>query len=72
MGKAERRRITVRDKLYLKMKQTPTDSDACANIETNLKTYNKILKRNIEQAKILCYHQKLAKNDIKHTWKVIK
>ena len=68
------RSIKFRDKLYLKMKQTPTNSEAYANIKTNLKTYNKILKRNIEQAKIMYYHQKLAKytNDIKHTWKVIK
>ena len=68
------RSIKFRDKLYLKMKQTPTNSEAYANIKTNLKAYNKILKRNIEQVKIMYYHQKLAKytNDIKHTWKVIK
>ena len=68
------RSIKCRDKLYLKMKQTPTHSEAYANIKINLKTYNNILKRNIEQAKIMYYHQKLAKytNDIKNTWKVIK
>ena len=56
------------------MKQTPTNSEAYANIKTNLKTYNKILKRNIEQEKIMYYHQQLAKytNYVKHTWKVIK
>ena len=56
------------------MNQTPTQSEAYANIKINLKTYNKILKRNIEQAKIMYYHQKLAKytNDINNTWKVIK
>ena len=61
------RSIKFRDKLYLKMKQTPTHSDAYANIKINLKPYNKILKRNIEQAKIMYYHQKLAKytKDIK-------
>ena len=68
------RSIKFRDKLYLKMKQTPTHSEAYANIKINIKTYNKILKRNIEQAKIMYYHQKLAKytNDLKNTWKVIK
>ena len=68
------RSITFRDKLYLKMKHTSTNSEAYANIKINLKTYNKILKHNIEQAKIMYYHQKLGKytNDIKHTWKVIK
>ena len=55
------RSIQFRDKLNLKMKQTPTHSEAYANIKINLKTYNKILKRNIEQAKIMHYHQKLAK-----------
>ena len=66
--------LKFRDKLYLKMKQTPTHSEAYANIKINLKTYNKILKRNIEQAKIMYYHHKSAKctNDIKNTWKVIK
>ena len=29
------------------------ETDAYANIKINLKTYNKILKRNIEQAKIM-------------------
>ena len=49
------------------MKQIPTHSEAYANIKINLKTYNKILKRNTEQAKIMYYHQELAKhtNDIK-------
>ena len=56
------------------MKQTPTHSEAYTNIKINLKTYNKILKRNIDQAKIMYYHQKLAKytNDITNTWKGIK
>ena len=30
-------------------------------LKPNLKTYNKILKRNIEKAKIMHYHQKLTK-----------
>ena len=68
------RSTQFRDKLYLKMKQTPIHSEAYANIKINLKTYNKILKRNIEQAKIMYHHQQLAKytNYIKSTWKVIK
>ena len=50
------RSIKFRDKLHLKMKQTPTHSEAYANIKINLRTYNKMLKRNIEQAKIMYYH----------------
>ena len=42
--------------------------------KTNLKTYNKILKRNIEHAKRIYYEQRFNKykNDPKNTWKVIK
>ena len=41
---------------------------------TNLKTYNKILKRNIEHAKRIYYEHRFNKykNDAKNTWKVIK
>ena len=35
------RSIKFRDKLYLKMKQTPAHSEAYANIKINLKTYTK-------------------------------
>ena len=53
------RSITFRDKI---------------NIKTNLKTYNKILRYSIEQAKTIYYQQKLTKytNDIRNTLKVIK
>ena len=42
--------------------------------KTNLKTYNKIIKRNIEHAKRIYYEHRFNKykNDAKNTWKVIK
>ena len=60
--------------MYANMKHTPTNTEAHANIKTNLKTYNKILRYSIEQAKTIYYQQKLTKytNDIRNTWKVIK
>ena len=47
--------IKFRDNLYIKLKQTPLNTAAYVNQSTNLKTYNKILKRNIAQAKRLYY-----------------
>ena len=66
--------ITFRNKMYSNMKHTPTNTEAHANIKTNLKTYNTILRHSIEQAKTIYYQQKLTKytNDIRNTWKVIK
>ena len=60
--------------MYANMKHTPTNTEAHANIKTNLKTYNKILRHSIEQAKTVYYQQKLIKytNHIRNTWKVIK
>ena len=60
--------------MYANMKHTPTNTEAHANIKTNLKAYNKILRHSIEQAKTIYYQQKLTKytNDIRNTWKVIK
>ena len=61
--------IQFRDHLYSKMKQAPSNTPSYIALKTNLKTYNKILKRNIEQAKRLYYDK--YKNDSKDTWKVI-
>ena len=66
--------IQFRDNLYVKLKQTQTNTLAYITQKTNLKTYNKILKRNIEHAKRIYYEQRFNnyKNDAKNTWKVIK
>ena len=66
--------IQFRDNLYVKLKQTQTYTLTYITQKTNLKTYNKILKRNIEQAKRIYYEHRFNKykNDAKNTWKVIK
>ena len=66
--------INFRDKLYLSLKQTPYNTPKYAIIKTNLKTYNKILRHNIELAKRLYYTRKFNKsiNDMKKTWDIIK
>ena len=68
------RSIKFRDKMYANMKRTPANTEAHVIIKTNLKTYNKILRHSIAQAKTIYYQQKLTKytNDIRNTWKVIK
>ena len=55
------------------MKQTTSNTPSYLALKTNLKTYNKILKRNIEQAKRLYYITSCNKykNDSKGIWKVI-
>ena len=60
--------------MYANMKKTPANTEAHVIIKTNLKTYNKILRHIIAQAKTIYYQQKLTKytNDIRNTWKVIK
>ena len=64
--------INFKDKLYLSMKQTPFNTPEYATIKTNLKTYNKILRHNIELAKRLYYTRKFNKsiNDIKNHGKL--
>ena len=66
--------IQFRDNLYLQMKRTPPNTIAYTTIKTNLKTYNKILKNNIDQAKRTYYQHSFDKykNDTKNTWKIIK
>ena len=65
--------IQFRDNLYSKMKQTPSNTPSYLTLKSNLKTYNKISKRNIEQAKRLYYETSFNKykNDSRGTWKVI-
>ena len=55
--------------MYANMKQTPANTEAHVIIKTNLKTYNKIRRHSIAQAKTIYYQQKLTKytNDIRNT-----
>ena len=68
------RSIQFRDKLYKRLKDTPITNDLHETLRTNLKTYNRILKQSIRNAKKQYYHTRFIKcsNDIKKTWKVIK
>ena len=60
--------------MYKKLKATNPDSDEFEALKINLRTYNKILKRNIKIAKSAYYQASFSKykNDIKGTWSVIK
>ena len=66
--------ISFRDNMYRKLKQTSHDSQHFETLNINLRTYNKILKRNIKQAKKAYYQEAFQKhqNDIKSTWRIIK
>ena len=66
--------IKFRDKLFMRLKSTPLNSDLHGILKTNLDTYNKILKNNIKAAKTQYYHDILLKykNDTKNTWITIK
>ena len=66
--------IKFRDKLYLKLKCTPSETALYNTLKINLKIYNKMLKKLIRTAKNIYYHSIFAKykNDIKNTWITIK
>ena len=66
--------IKFRDKLYLKLKSTPSESSLYSQLKINLSTYNKILKKAIREAKQSYYYKQFNKykNDMKNTWKTIK
>ena len=65
--------ITFRDDLHLKLKRMVPSLPEYDIVKTNLKTYNSILKKSIQQAKVLYYGSifEQYKNDIKNTWKNI-
>ena len=67
------RSISFRDKLYQKLRMSSPDSEIHATYETNLKTYNRILRQNIRMAKKMyyerCFHR--YKDDVKKTWSTI-
>ena len=50
--------IRFRDKLFVRLKKTPTNTEIYNTLKTNLATYNKILKKNYQscQNKILLRH----------------
>ncbi len=65
--------VCFRDNLYKKLKRTNPNSIEYQNIDTNLKTFNAILKKTIRLAK-KSYYEALFnkyKSDIKGTWKTI-
>ena len=66
--------IKFRDNLYRELKKACPNSDIYSTIKVNLRTYNKILKRNSLLAKQMHYKIKFDKykNDIKGTWGVIR
>ena len=65
--------IKYRDKLYIKLKQTPTDHPSYSTLKQNLKCYNRILRKSIQQAKNDYYNNifNQFRSDIKKTWKTI-
>lgn len=62
--------IKFRDKLYNRVKNTPVTHTLYETLTINLKTYNKILKRMIRNAKQQYFNDlfKKYKNDMKKTW----
>ena len=53
--------------MYKELQQTPRESDRYTTLKTNLSTYNKIIKKNIREAKMLYYTESfdIQKHDIK-------
>ena len=65
--------IQFRDKLYQSYKCAETNTTNYITLHTNLKTYNKILKRTIRKAKLIYFTGQFdrCQNDIQQTWKTI-
>ena len=53
--------ISYRDKLYLKLKRTPVDSERHNILQYNLKTYQSIIKRLIGDAKKQYYQKQFER-----------
>ena len=68
------RSIKFRDKLYAKLRATPSNSSDYNKYKINLQTYNRILRQNIRLAKKTYYHKCFEnfKHDIKSTWTTLK
>ena len=67
------RSIKFRDNLHKKMRKTPAHSHLYHTYNTNLKTYNSILKKLIRTTRKSYYDTKFNKykGDMKGTWKTI-
>ena len=67
------RSISFRDKMYLRLKSTQPNNPQYETLQFNLKTYNKILKKIIRQAKKDFYLTSFQNNsnNIKKTWNTI-
>jgi hypothetical protein len=65
--------IQFRDKLHLKLKQTPETSPNYLWLKNNLSVYNSIIKKIIREAKSKYYNSQFTKykTDIRKTWKTI-
>jgi len=66
--------IRFRDKLYKRVISAQPNTQEYVTLRTNLKTYNKILRKSIRLAKKQYYETSFLKfrNDIKQTWITIK
>ena len=66
--------ITHRDRIYKQMLTQKRNSDAKSALKINLYTCNKILKKDISEAKKIYYFNEFKKhiNDIKNTWNILK
>ena len=67
------RSIKFRDKLYVRFKQAPQNSEEYPVLKNNLRVFNSILKRTINEAKTKYYENLFNqyKSNIKMTWKII-
>ena len=67
------RSIKYRDRLFYKLKKTDKNHRLYSSYETDLKTYNKTLRKLINNTKNNYFKRKLeeCKSDIKSTWKFI-
>ena len=65
--------IQFRDKLYQSYKCAEPNTTNYIALHTNLKTYNRILKRTIRKAKLIYFTGQFdrCQNDIQQTWKAI-
>ena len=66
--------IKYRDKLYRKLKSCKPDSLSYQALEINLKSYTRILKKTIREAKKQYYNSRfdLFKSDARKTWGIIR
>ena len=65
--------INTKDKLYILLLQTPTDSPDCQQLKTNVKAYNTIIRRAIMHTKRDCYCKTFNQfsDNIRKTWQTI-